>query len=56
MCLIEKDEKMLHKCSLKSDINRLGLEFKKFLGEQNEQYLDYNKTEEQSIIEKILNK
>ena len=38
------------------DIKKLNLEFKNILMEQNEQYLDYNKNAEESIIEKILNK
>ena len=31
-------------------------EFKNIFLEQNEDYLDYNKNEEESIIERILNK
>ena len=42
--------------TLKDDINRLNLEFKNILMEQSEEYLDYIKNEEESIIEKILNK
>ena len=37
------------------DINRLNLEFKKFLLEQHEEYLDYVKNKEESV-EKFLNK
>ena len=40
----------------KNDINRLNLEFKNILLEEHEEYLDYIKNEEESIIEKILNK
>ena len=40
----------------KSDGNFLNLEFKNILIEQHEDYLDYIKNEEESIIEKILNK
>ena len=38
------------------DINRLNLEFKNILIEQHEEYVAYIKNEEESIIEKILNK
>ena len=38
------------------DINRLNLEFKNFLIDQHEKYLDYIKNEEESIIERFLNK
>ena len=41
---------------LGNDINRLCLEFNKNLMQQNEDYLDYVKNEEESIIEKLLNK
>ena len=41
---------------LKDDILRLNLEFKNLLMEQNEEYLDYIKNEEESIVEKLLNK
>ena len=40
----------------RNDINLLNLEFKSILIEQNEEYLDYIKNEEESIIEKILNR
>ena len=36
--------------------NRTSLEFKNILLEQNEEYLEYIKKEEESIIQKILNK
>ena len=38
------------------DVNRLNLEFKNILIEQHDEYLEYVKTEEKSITEKILNK
>ena len=38
------------------DINRLNLEFRNFLLEQHEEYLDYIKKEEESVIEKTFNK
>ena len=38
------------------DINHLNLEFKNILLEQHEEYLGYVKNQEESIIEKILNK
>ena len=41
---------------MKSDIIRLCLEFYIILKEQNEEYLEYNKNEEESILEMILNK
>ena len=37
-------------------INRLNLEFKKTLIEHHEEYLDYVKNEEESIVERFLNK
>ena len=41
---------------IKRDLNRLNLEFENILMEENENYLDYIKNEEESIIEKTLNK
>ena len=38
------------------DINQLNLEFKNILLEEHEDYLDYIKNQEESILEKILNK
>ena len=38
------------------DIDRLNLEFKNILIEQHEEYLDYVKNKEESVIEKFLNK
>ena len=40
----------------KNDINLLSLEFKNILLEEYEIYLDYIKNEEESVIEKFLNK
>ena len=55
--LIKNDVNFLYECGfLKGDINFLYKEFKKILLELNEDYLDYIKNEEESIIEKILNK
>ena len=55
--LIQNDKNLLNECGfLKRDINRLNLELKNILIEQNEVYLDYIKNEEESLIEKILNK
>ena len=41
---------------LRNDFNRLYKDFKIILLEQNEEYSDYNKNENESIIEMILNK
>ena len=41
---------------LKTDIKSLIKEFKSILSEQNEDYSQYIKNEEETIIEKILNK
>ena len=38
-----------------NNINRLNLEFKNFLKEEYEEYLDYVKDREESIIEHFLN-
>ena len=55
--LIQNDKNLLKEIGFsKNDINRLNLEFKKILIEQHEEYLDYIKNEEESIIERILNK
>ena len=55
--LIQNDKNLLKEIGFsKNDINLLNLEFKNILLEQNEDYLDYIKNEEESIIEKILNK
>ena len=55
--LIQNDKNLLQEIGFnKNDINQLNLEFKNILLEQNEEYLDYIKNEEESIIERILNK
>ena len=55
--LINNDKILLKEVGFsKNDINRLYLEFKNILIEQFEEYLDYIKNEEESIIERILNK
>ena len=53
-----KDDKNLSKDVgfSKSDINLLSLEFKNILLEEYENYLDSIKNEEESVIEKFLNK
>ena len=57
MFIIENDSDLLQECGfLKSDNNRKHEGFKNILMEQNEDYLDYIKDEEESIIEKLLNK
>ena len=55
--LIQSDKNLLKEIGFtKNDINRLNLEFKKRLFEQNEEYLDYIKNEEESVLERFLNK
>ena len=55
--LTQSDKKLLHEIGFSErDIKRLNLEFKNILIEQHEEYLDYIKNEEESIIEKVLNK
>ena len=58
MFLIKDDENLLHEIGFSErDINRLNLEFKNILTDQyDEEYLDYIKNEEESVIEKFLNK
>ena len=57
MFLIKIDVNFLYECGfLKGDINFLHKEFKNILLELNEDYLAYIKNQEESIIEKILNK
>ena len=41
---------------LNSEFNRLNSEFKNIKKEQHEEYLEYVKNEEESIIERFLNK
>ena len=55
--LIQNDENFLKEIGFsKNDINRLSKEFKNILLEEFEKYLSYIKNEEESILEKILNK
>ena len=57
MFLIKDDKNLLKEVGFsKNDINLLSLEFKNFLLEEYEHYLDYIKDEEESVIEKFLNK
>ena len=54
--LIQNDKNLLNEVGFsKNDINRLNIEFKNILFEQNEEYLDYIRNEEESILEKFLN-
>ena len=54
--LFQNDKDLLREVGFNErDINRLKLEFKNILIEEHEEYLDYIKNEEESIIEKILN-
>ena len=55
--LIQNDKNLLKEIGFsKNDINLLKLEFKKILLEEFENYLDYIKDQEESILEKFLNK
>ena len=55
--LIQNGKKLLNEIGFsKNDINRLNLEFKNILLEEYEDYLDYIKNQEESILEKFLNK
>ena len=55
--LIQNDRNLLTEIGFsKNDINRLILKFKKILLELNEEYLDHVKNQEESILEKFLNK
>ena len=55
--LIQNEKNLLNAIGFsKNDINRLNLEFKNKLVEEFEDYLSYIKNEEESIIERILNK
>ena len=55
--LIQNDKNLLKEIGFsKNDINLLNLEFKNILLEGYEEYLDYIKNEEESIIDKFLNK
>ena len=55
--LIQNDKILLNEIGFsKNDINGLNLEFKNILLEEYEDYLDYIKNQEDSILEKFLNK
>ena len=55
--LIQNDKNLLNEIGFsKNDINSLNLEFKNILLEENDDYLDYFKNQEESILEKFLNK
>ena len=55
--LIQNDKSLSKEIGFtKNDNSFLYKEFKNILLELNEDYLDHNKNEEESIIEKILNK
>ena len=55
--LIQNDKNLLKEIGFsKNDINLLNLEFKNILLEEFENYLDYIKDREESILEKFLNK
>ena len=57
MFLIKDDKNLLKEVGFsKNDMNLLSLEFKNILLGEYENYLDYIKNEEESIIEKFLNK
>ena len=57
MLLIKDDKNLLKVVGFsKNDINSLSLEFKNILLEEYEVYLDYIKNEEESVIERFLNK
>ena len=55
--LIQKDEDLLLEVGFSErDINRLNKEFKNILIEQHEEYLYYVKDQEESVLERFLNK
>ena len=55
--LIQNDKNLLKEIGFSErDINLLNLEFKNISLEGYEEYLDYIKNEEESVIEKFLNK
>ena len=55
--LFQNDKNLLKEIGIsKNDINLLNLEFKNILIEQNEDFLSYIKNQEESIIERILDK
>ena len=55
--LIQNDKNLLKEIGFsKNDINLLNLEFKNILLEEYKNYLDFIKNEEESIIERVLDK
>ena len=55
--LIQNHKKLLKEIGFsKNDFNLLKLEFKKILLEEYENYLDYIKNQEESVLAKFLNK
>ena len=55
--LIQNDKNLKKEIGFaKAAINNLNLEFKNILLEEYEDYLDYIKNQEESILEKFLNK
>ena len=55
--LIQNDKNLFKEIGLsKNDNNLINLEFKNILLEEFENYLDYTKDQEESILEKFLNK
>ena len=55
--IFRKDKNLLREVSFSElDINRFYLEFETLLIEQHEKYMGYDKSEEESVIEKLLNK
>ena len=57
MFLIKNDVNFLYECGfLTGDINFLYKEYKNILLELNEDYLDHIKNQEESLLEKFLNK
>ena len=55
--LIQNDKNLLKEIGFsKKDNNLLNLEFKKIIIEEFEEYLSYIKNEEESLLEKFLNK
>ena len=57
MFLIEDDKNLIKEVGFsKNDTKLLSLEFKTILLEEYENYLDYLKDQEESLIEKFLNK
>ena len=55
--LIQNDKNLLKEIGFsKKDINHLKFQFKNILIEEHENFLDYIKDQEESILEKFLNK